>query len=105
MKICVFGAGAIGGYVGLMLKKGGADVSLIARGPHLDAINSKVIKVVFKEEELVEKMPATDTPSDLGPQDYVIVALKAHQAWQAAERITPLLGPDTAVVTMQNGIP
>ncbi len=79
MKICVFGAGAIGGYVGLMLKKGGADVSLIARGPHLDAINSKGIKVVFKEEELVEKMPATDTPSDLGPQDYVIVALKAHR--------------------------
>ena len=85
MKICIFGAGAIGGYVGLMLKKGGADVSLIARGPHLDAINSNGIKVIFKDEELVEKMPATETPSELGPQDYVIVALKAHQAWQAAE--------------------
>jgi 2-dehydropantoate 2-reductase len=105
MKICIFGAGAIGGYVGAMLKKGGADVSLIARGPHLDAINRNGIKVVFKDSEIVEKMPATDTPSDLGPQDYVIVALKAHQAWQSAEHITPLLGPDTAVVTMQNGIP
>jgi len=105
MKICIFGAGAIGGYVGLMLKKGGADVSLIARGAHLEAIKSNGIKVVFKDEELVEKMPASDNPADFGPQDYVIVALKAHQAWDTAEQILPLLGPDTAVVTMQNGIP
>ncbi len=106
MKICIFGAGAIGGYVGAMLKKGGADVSLIARGAHLDAIQKNGIKVVFKDgTEVVEKMPATDMPSELGPQDYVIVALKAHQAWQTAENITPLLGKDTAVVTMQNGIP
>ena len=105
MKICIFGAGAIGGYVGLMLKRGGADVSLIARGAHLDAINKNGIKVIFKDEELVEKMPASDTPADFGPQDYVIVALKAHQAWDTAEQILPLLGPDTAVVTMQNGIP
>lgn len=106
MKICVFGAGAIGGYVGAMLNKGGADVSLIARGAHLEAIQKNGIKVMFKDgSEVVEKMEATDTPSDLGHQDYVIVALKAHQAWQTAENITPLLGPDTAVVTMQNGIP
>ncbi|MDA7946143.1 MAG: 2-dehydropantoate 2-reductase [Hyphomicrobiaceae bacterium] len=105
MKICVYGAGAIGGYVGLMLKQGGADVSLIARGPHLEAINKSGMKVVFKDDEKVEKMPASSDPADFGPQDYVIVALKAHQAWQSVDHITPLLGPDTAVVTMQNGIP
>ncbi len=105
MKICIFGAGAIGGYVGAMLKQGGADVSLIARGAHLEAIVNNGIKIVFKDRELVEKMPATDNPADLGPQDYVIIALKAHQAWESADKIVPLLGPDTAVVTMQNGIP
>lgn len=105
MKICVYGAGAIGGYVGLMLKEGGADVSLVARGAHLEAIRANGIKVVFKDGEKVQKMPATDDPSELGPQDYVIVALKAHQAWQAADRLAPLLAPGTAVVTMQNGIP
>jgi len=83
MKICIFGAGAIGGYVGLMLKQGGADVSLIARGPHLEAINTQGLKVVFKDEEKVEKIPASDKPADFGPQDNVIVALKAHQAWQS----------------------
>lgn len=105
MKICIFGAGAIGGYVGLMLKQGGADVSLIARGPHLEAINENGLKVIFKEEERVEKIPASNAPADFGPQDYVIVALKAHQAWESVDQIKPLLGPDTAVVTMQNGIP
>ncbi len=105
MKICIFGAGAIGGYVGLMLKQGGADVSLIARGPHLQAIRDNGIKVVFKDGEKVERMPATDDPAELGPQDYVIVALKAHQAWETAENLAPLMDADTAVVTMQNGIP
>ena len=105
MKICIFGAGAIGGYVGLMLKEGGADVSLIARGAHLDAIRKNGIKVAFKDGEKVQSMPATDDPGELGRQDYVIVALKAHQAWEAADRLEPLLGSETAVVTMQNGIP
>lgn len=105
MKICIYGAGAIGGYVGLMLKQGGADVSLIARGPHLQAIRDNGIKVVFKDGEKTERMPATDDPAEIGPQDYVIVALKAHQAWETAEQLAPLMGDDTAVVTMQNGIP
>ena len=105
MKICIFGAGAVGGYVGLMLKEGGADVSLIARGAHLAAIRENGLKVVFKGEEKVQTMPASDDPADFGPQDYVISALKAHQAWESADALKPLLGPDTAVVTMQNGIP
>lgn len=105
MKICIFGAGAIGGYVGLMLSRGGADVSLIARGAHLEAIKQDGLKLQIGDEELVATMPASEDPAELGPQDYVIVALKAHQAWESAEIIKPLLGPDTAVVTMQNGVP
>jgi 2-dehydropantoate 2-reductase len=105
MKICIYGAGAIGGYMGLMLHEGGADVSLIARGPHLAAIRENGLKVVFKDEEKTARIKATDDSSELGPQDYVIVALKAHQAWEVAEQMTPLLGPDTAVVTAQNGVP
>ena len=105
MKICVFGAGAIGGYVGLMLQRGGAEVSLIARGPHLAVIQGKGLTVIGKQETLNERLRATDNPEELGPQDYVIVTLKAHQAWQSAEALKPLLGPDTTVVTMQNGVP
>ncbi|MGL4291870.1 MAG: 2-dehydropantoate 2-reductase [Phreatobacter sp.] len=105
MKICIYGAGAIGGYMGVMLKRGGADVSLIARGSHLEAIKAKGLKLVLKDQKIIERMPATNAPRDLGAQDVVIVALKAHQAWEAAEDLKPLLGPDTIVVTAQNGVP
>ncbi len=105
MKICIYGAGAIGGYVGVMLSQGGADVSLIARGAHLAAIKEKGLKLKMEGGDKVARLKASDDPADLGPQDYVIVALKAHQAWEAAEALKPLLGPDTAVVTMQNGVP
>jgi 2-dehydropantoate 2-reductase len=105
MKICIYGAGAIGGYMGVMLKRGGAEVSLVARGAHLEAIKANGLKLLLKDETVVERMPASRDPSDLGPQDVVIVALKAHQAWEAAEDMKPLLGPQTAVVTAQNGVP
>ena len=105
MKICVYGAGAIGGYVGLLLQEGGADISLIARGPHKEAIETKGLKLVLADGERVAKIPVSDDPAHFGPQDYVIVALKAHQAWQVADQFAPLLGPDTAVVTCQNGVP
>jgi len=105
MRICIFGAGAIGGYMGLMLKRGGAYVSLVARGPHLQAIRNAGLKLVIDGETLCERFEASDDPADLGPQDYVIIGLKAHQAWESAEKIRPLLGPDTVVVTAQNGVP
>jgi 2-dehydropantoate 2-reductase len=105
MKICIYGAGAIGGYLGLLLKEGGADVSLIARGAHLEAIRKNGLKLLIGGGEKVAQMPATANPAELGPQDYVIIGLKSHQAWESAEAIKPLLGPDTAVVTAQNGIP
>jgi 2-dehydropantoate 2-reductase len=105
MKICIYGAGAIGGYMGVMLKRGGLDVSLVARGAHLEAIKARGLTLVTKTETITERMPASRDPRDLGRQDVVIVALKAHQAWEAAEDLKPLLGPDTAVVTAQNGVP
>jgi 2-dehydropantoate 2-reductase len=105
MKICIYGAGAIGGYLGVLLKEGGADVSLIARGAHLEAIRKDGLKLLINGGEKVQRMPATADAAELGPQDYVIVALKSHQAWEAAEAMKPLLGPHTAVVTAQNGIP
>jgi 2-dehydropantoate 2-reductase len=105
MKICIYGAGAIGGHIGVLLANAGADVSLIARGAHLEAIKANGLKLVMKEGEKIAKVRATNDPRDLGPQDYVIVALKSHQAWESAEQMVPLLGPKTAVVTAQNGIP
>ncbi len=105
MKICIYGAGAIGGYMAVCLKEGGADVSLVARGAHLEAIRANGLKLLIDGRERSARMPATADPKELGPQDYVIVALKSHQAWESAEQMLPLLGPDTAVVTAQNGIP
>lgn len=105
MKICIYGAGAIGGYMAVMMKRGGADVSLVARGAHLDAIKANGLTLRMGDQEITERMPAAKDPAELGPQDYVIVALKAHQAWESAEAMKPLLGPSTAVVTAQNGVP
>ena len=105
MKICIYGAGAIGGYIGVMLKRAGADVSLVARGSHLEAINQNGLKLRIKGEELSAEIPASSNPADLGPQDHVIIALKAHQAWEVGREMTPLLGPNTAVFTAQNGLP
>jgi 2-dehydropantoate 2-reductase len=105
MKTCIYGAGAIGGYIGVMMKLAGADVSLIARGQHLEAIKKNGLKLLIGGGEKSAKMTATADPAALGHQDYVIVALKAHQAWEVAEEMKPLLGPHTAVVTAQNGLP
>jgi 2-dehydropantoate 2-reductase len=105
MKICIFGAGAIGGYLAVMLKSGGADISVVARGDHLAAIKSRGLTLISDNGEQTIEIPATADPAELGPQDYVIVALKAHQAWEAAESMKPLLGPETVVVTAQNGVP
>lgn len=105
MKVCIYGAGAIGAHIGVLMKRAGVDVSLIARGAHLDAIRRDGLKLLIGGEEKIAKMPASNDPKELGPQDYVIVALKSHQAWEAAEQMRPLFGPNTAVVTAQNGIP
>ena len=105
MRICIYGAGAIGGYLGALLSDLGVDVSLIARGPHLRAMQTKGLKLQLAEREIVTKLFCTDDPSECGPQDYVIVAMKAHATSAIVDDIQPLLGKDTAVVTAVNGIP
>jgi 2-dehydropantoate 2-reductase len=106
VKICIYGAGAIGGYLAVGLSKvDGVELSLVARGPHLAAIKERGLKLLIGGSEHVCQPRATNNPAELGPQDYVIVCLKAHQAWEVAEQMSPLLGEATAVVTGQNGVP
>ena len=105
MKICIFGAGAIGGYLAVELALAGNDVCAIARGSHLEAIRKNGLTLVIDGKEKNVKIPASDNPADFGPQDYVICALKAHQSHESAAQFAPLLGPDTAMVTAMNGIP
>ena len=106
IKIAIYGAGAIGGYLGVELSLAGNDVTLIARGPHLAAMKAKGLKLLIDGEERVARdCLCTDDPEEAGPQDYVIIGLKAHQAYDAAGRLGPLLGPKTAGVTAMNGVP
>ncbi len=106
MKICIYGAGAIGGFLATALGTvEGVELSVIARGAHLEAIRDKGLTLERDGERRNVRVVATDDPASLGPQDYVIVGLKSHQAWEAADKMRPLLGPDTAVVTCQNGVP
>ena len=105
MKICVFGAGAIGGYMAGELALAGHDVCAIARGPHLAAIQSHGLKLIVDGQTRTADLPASDDPATFGPQDVVICALKAQQAHASAGAFAPLLGPRTAVLTAMNGIP
>lgn len=105
MKICIYGAGAIGGYMGVQLARAGAEVSLVARGPHLEAMKKNGLKLIIDGEERVEHLNCTSDPKELGPQDYVIIALKAHSVPNVVDAMQPLLGNDTSVVTAVNGVP
>jgi len=105
MKICIYGAGAIGGYLGVELSLAGEDVTLIARGPHLEAMQANGLKLLTDDGEKIARPRCTDDPGTVGPQDHVIVTLKAPSAVAIAGKIAPLLGPDTAVVTATNGVP
>ena len=106
MKICIFGAGAIGGYLAVGLTQvPGVEVSVIARGAHLAAIRDKGLRLVKDGAESTVPVEASSDPAEIGPVDVVFNCLKAHQAWESAEVMAPLLGPDTAVVCCQNGVP
>ena len=106
MKITIFGAGAIGGHLGALLSREGIDVSLIARGAHLEAIQRDGLTLQRDGKEPFTVQPrATDDPAKLGPQDYVIISLKSHQAPGEVDRMQPLLGPETTVATAMNGVP
>jgi 2-dehydropantoate 2-reductase len=105
VKVCVFGAGAIGGYMGICLARSGAEVSLVARGVHLEAIRKDGLRLQYGGEEHVAHLRCTDNAAELGEQDYLIIGLKAHTIDDAVDAMVPLLGPSTSVVTASNGIP
>jgi 2-dehydropantoate 2-reductase len=104
VKICIFGAGAIGGYLAARLAGSGCNVTLIARGPHLEAMKKTGLTLQIGDEQEVFAVNCTDDPSLPGPQDCIILALKAHSVLPIVDQIVPLLGPDTTIVTAQNGI-
>jgi 2-dehydropantoate 2-reductase len=107
MKICIFGAGAIGGVMAAWLEKAGHEVSMVARGTNLEAIRSRGLRIRTNATgEILTTRPRTDSdPARLGVQDYVIVTVKGQSLPQVAGTIAPLLGPDTSVVTAMNGVP
>ena len=106
MKIAVIGAGAIGGYVGGWLAAAGEDVTFIARGANLAAIRENGMRVIGEDGvEIVARPAVYDRTTEAGPQDYVILAVKAHQVGAIAPDVAALCHDETAIVTMQNGIP
>lgn len=106
MKICVFGAGAIGGLMAAKLvAKGEAEVTVIARGPHLAAMQANGLKLISEGTETVVRPRCVASAEEAGPQDYVLVTLKAHSLASAGKQMQPLIGPDTAIVSAVNGIP
>jgi len=106
MKICVVGAGAIGGLLAAKLQQVGEQVSVIARGPHLEAIKANGLKLIEEDgSEVVARAAATDKIAEAGPQDLVILGLKAHQVAAIVNDLKHLYTPDTMVLTAQNGIP
>lgn len=105
MKICIFGAGAIGGYMGAKLAQAGAEVSLVARGPHLAAMQANGLTLIEESGQSTVPVTVSEDPATLGPQDYVIVTLKAHSVPPVVDKMQPLIGPDTTIVSGVNGVP
>lgn len=106
MKICIFGAGAIGGYMAAKLVQAGADVSIVARGPHLAVIQAQGLTLLEEGADPVTvQVRASAEAAELGPQDYVIVTLKAHSVPPVVGRMQPLIGPGTTIVSGVNGVP
>lgn len=106
MKICIFGAGAIGGYMGAKLAQAGADVSLVTRGPHLAAMQAKGLTLIEEGcEPLTVQVRASADAAELGTQDYVIVTLKAHSVPAVVGAMQPLIGEYTTIVSGVNGMP
>ena len=104
MKIAVVGAGGVGGYFGGRLAVAGLDVSMIARGPHLQAIRERGLQVQSVKGDFTADVPATGDPAEIGPCDVVLFCVKSYDTESAASRLSPLIGDDTAVVSLQNGI-
>lgn len=105
MRICVYGAGAIGGNFAARLSAAGNEVSVVARGAHLDSIRARGLTLLSGEKRIVAPVRASDRPADLGPQDAVLVTMKSSGQAALAESVGPLLRADTPVAFVQNGIP
>lgn len=104
MKLAVYGTGGVGGYFGGRLAQAGADVHLIARGDHLQALKQNGLRVDSVHGDFHVELPATDDPGDIGPCDYVLFTVKSFDTEGAARRLGPLLHDDTAVISLQNGL-
>ena len=105
INICIFGAGAIGGYLGCCLSKAGANVSLIARGAHKEAIENNGLTLISNESSENFNLKVTDNPNDLNTQDYIILAVKAHAISNIVTSLQPLLNNKTTVLSAVNGLP
>ena len=111
VRVSVVGAGAIGGYMAVRLAKAGHDVSVIARGPHLAAIRANGLRLIERDENgaatetVASNLTATDRIRDLDTHDVVLLALKAHQIAAVVDDLPAIVGPETCLVTLQNGIP
>ena len=104
-SICVFGAGAIGGYLAARLEASGTPVTVVARGAHLQAMQAHGLRLVSDGEELVTRPRVADDPAAVGPQDYLFLTLKAHSLEPALGQLRPLIGPNTTIVAAINGVP
>jgi 2-dehydropantoate 2-reductase len=105
MKVCIVGAGAIGGWIGVKLARAGCEVSVLARGATLQAVRSHGLRLHERDELLTAPVRASDDAAQLGAQDLVVVAVKAPAMAGVARGIGPLLGPSTVVLTAMNGVP
>jgi 2-dehydropantoate 2-reductase len=104
MRVAVFGAGAVGSYLGSRLAAARADVHLVARGAHLEALREKGLTLVTPDGVTTTAVWATDDPASIGPVDLVLFCVKSYDTDDAVEQLPPLVGPDTAVISIQNGI-
>lgn len=105
MRAVIVGAGAIGAYVGARLARAGEDVTLFARGAHLRAMQTRGIRVLAADGDFEVRPAVADRLEAIGPTDVVFLGVKAHSLPELAPRLAPLLGPETSVVSMQNGVP
>ena len=105
MKIAIFGAGAIGGFMGVKLTQAGADVTFIARGPHLAAMQANGVTLRSGGETVTVRPRCVGSAEEAGRHDYVVVTLKAHSLPPVADQIATMMGPESALVTGINGVP